>query len=629
MTLRFRAAARGSDLAPIIFRRYLAARLTHRANPPGARPDVGQEKHGPIVGHFEQDENHWLVPVPVGRSRDEETNDMGYRGEDLDLRTPGSAKASPSEITWTEAPSNGRNRAAPHGGPIWVDEAVLSCCNHAFDLAVSHRAAEVRLEHLLHAMTRIDTAAELLEDRGVRVAALRRDSAGVVANEIPVAPAGSSGRPRRAEELEDVLRVAGQFASARRNSAANLDDLVQTLVEMRAELPGLGLLRRHGPRRGRDFSGSAGSLRGTYGADSHFVDVDHVRTRLRGEAESGYYTEPARALRADYGSGQLDVNRDSRLDQLEQMVWTLGNELATERRAFASLLQEFQRDVLAQRDEATRIGSTLSDRLDAIEHSVKDAVTETGRVLATVSEKVALINEGMASRQIDLEPVTNRLEVIEEAVLAQDGDAISPKLEAMQTALISLAGLKDDVRALTSSGESAEKRAAALLNTALEPVLERLQLLSDASVARATESARRNTEHTSRFDAIQTLLNVLADRSGKSAEAQDAGVTMLHDALVKISDNQLAFAGSLDQWRLETAGDLDTLSQNTAKPVQLLELLSVKLEALHRATVERYHRRNRFWHWLFGTDDWVTASWPTQVAAIDAERKSIKPPAAH
>lgn len=538
---------------------------------------------------------------------------MGYRGEDLDLRTSGTT-TSPSNIgTWTEIPQNGRTRAA-HGGPIWVDEAVLACCNHAFDVAVSHRAAEVRLEHLLHAMTRIDAAAELLEERGVRVAALRRDSAAAIANEVPVAPSGS---PRRAEELEEVLRIAGQFASARRNAPAGLDDLVQTLLEVRSEFPGLGLLRRHAPRS-RDFSGAPGGMRGPYAAEPRFVDTDHWRGGARGDSEATYYSEPTRALRADYGSGHYDVNQNSRLDQLEQMVWTLGNELTTERRAFASLLQEFQRDVVVQRDESARVGSGLADRLDAIEQSLREAVTGTAQALSAVSEKVTLIDEGLASRgpAIDLETLNNRLDVIEEAVLAQDGDVTSRKLASIETAIASLAGLKDEVKLLVSGPTE----------QALEPVLERLGLLSEASVARASETAQRSTEQAARFDAIDNALGVLSRHAGEADGAHAAGLSALHDALVKIADNQLAFAGSLDQWRLETAGDLDELSQHVARPMQILETLSGNVETVHRVTVDRYQRRNRFWYWLFGTDDWVTASWPSQVAAIESDRKRIKQP---
>jgi hypothetical protein len=45
---------------------------------------------------------------------------------------------------------------------------------------------------------------------------------------------------------------------------------------------------------------------------------------------------------------------------------------------------------------------------------------------------------------------------------------------------------------------------------------------------------------------------------------------------------------------------------------------------MHRVTIERYFRRNRFWYWLFGTDDWVAASWPSQSHRIAEELKAVK-----
>ena len=90
---------------------------------------------------------------------------MGYRGEDLDLRTPQSwATGTPDPGAQAEpSPQRGRRSAtlAPRNGPIWVDDTVMACCNHAYDVAVAHRSAEVRLEHLLHALTRIDAASEV------------------------------------------------------------------------------------------------------------------------------------------------------------------------------------------------------------------------------------------------------------------------------------------------------------------------------------------------------------------------------------------------------------------------------------------------------------------------------------
>ena len=124
---------------------------------------------------------------------------MGYRGDDLDLRTPQTWSATTADLGVEAAGNQGVMRGG-RAGPIWVDDTVLACSNHAYDIALAHRAGEVRLEHLIHALTRIDAAADALEARAVRVANLRRDSATIIASDIPVGLQNGKGVPRRSEE---------------------------------------------------------------------------------------------------------------------------------------------------------------------------------------------------------------------------------------------------------------------------------------------------------------------------------------------------------------------------------------------------------------------------------------------
>ena len=182
---------------------------------------------------------------------------MAYRGEDLDLRTPQTWSNPPPDATGSADPYlNGARSRAPYGRgsqPILVDDTVLACSNHAFDVAVAHRASEVRLEHLMHAMTRIDGASNALEGRGIRVAGLRRESATIIASEIPIGLGAGQGRPRRSDDLENVLRVASAIAY-RRNGPANIDDVIDALLDMPSDVPGIALLARHGGRVARDRS---------------------------------------------------------------------------------------------------------------------------------------------------------------------------------------------------------------------------------------------------------------------------------------------------------------------------------------------------------------------------------------
>ena len=115
------------------------------------------------------------------------------------------------------------------------------------------------------------------------------------------------------------------------------------------------------------------------------------------------------------------------------------------------------------------------------------------------------------------------------------------------------------------------------------------------------------------------------------AYAQDLGE--VHDALMKLNQNQHTLAGSIDQWRTEAAGDTATISNRLAnldrdneRPIETLNALTAHMDTMNKAMIERYHRRNRFWYWLFGTDDWISKSWPSQTQAIEDERQRLRPP---
>ena len=238
---------------------------------------------------------------------------MDYRGQDLDLRTARWSASSTEPSGWREAapapqPSSPPTPAAPAArasglrasGPIWVDDTLLACANQAFDIALAYRSAEVRLEHLVLAMTRVEAAAAALEGRGVRVVSLRRDSAVTIAGELPTASADAS--PRRSPELEDVLRLAASRAS-QAGRAASVDDVALVLGDVGGDLPGADLIVRHFPRRAREFrvvalarAQAAGAERGRRSAPRH--ERRRARRRRRGAVAGGRSRRGAAHIRA-------------------------------------------------------------------------------------------------------------------------------------------------------------------------------------------------------------------------------------------------------------------------------------------------------------------------------------------
>ena len=95
-------------------------------------------------------------------------------------------------------------------GPIAVDDTVLACCNCAYDVARFHASEDVRLEHLLHALTRVGAAVDVLAELGIRVDTLRRETAVAIAAEMPAGPIEDHGTPQR------LRRLRGRAAASRR-----------------------------------------------------------------------------------------------------------------------------------------------------------------------------------------------------------------------------------------------------------------------------------------------------------------------------------------------------------------------------------------------------------------------------
>ena len=114
---------------------------------------------------------------------------MVYKGEGLDLRISHGAWGDFPGARVSRRCRRARGwlaRALDDAGaeaPIWVDDVVLHAVNMAYDLAVAHRTADVGLAHLIHALTLVDAAADVLHAYNIHVSTLRRDSAAVIAGE--------------------------------------------------------------------------------------------------------------------------------------------------------------------------------------------------------------------------------------------------------------------------------------------------------------------------------------------------------------------------------------------------------------------------------------------------------------
>ncbi len=485
---------------------------------------------------------------------------MGYRGADLDLRTSRTWSATSTDIMSGfdgPAAAPGPNAHGHGAAPIWVDETLLACANHAFDVALAHRASEVRLEHLLHALTRVGAAIAQLEARGVRVVALRRDSALVIASEIPIGLPEGSGRPRRSAELEDVLRLASDQA-AHDSRPAGVEDVLHVLIDLRNDIRGNELLLRHLPRVSRNFWSPFGPAQGApYAGEVHYGEAPEPE-RLLNSAANTHLARPVR---------RSEQQRPAEYTILQGML-----------------------------ERLAEIERAMSERLEAVEAALASA---------------------MPAATLELQAVTHRIDAIEGAVHARDSagdEALKERLEALERTLAeeraekaqAMSTIAAEVKALTAAlgcGGAGDTNQAS--------IAERLQLLG-ADLER--QRAELGAELGASLNA--GLGTSLGDRIGAVESAYAEDLAEVHEALMKLNVNQHTLAGSIDQWRSNEAGEIHLINarigavqEDGARRLEMLQRLCRDMEALALPAADSAARGLGFRRWLFGTDDWIKASW--------------------
>ena len=305
--------------------------------------------------------------------------------------------------------------------------------------------------------------------------------------------------------------------------------------------------------------------------------------------------------------------------------------------------------------------SPLDARLDKIEIMIRDdraagdaSVTLVGdRVAGEVDERLRHLEGVMREKAggvIDLVPIERRLNDIESALLGtgdgqQSVEAVTARLEVLEHTLVNrLSGIQqaqsaDRDRVLhqthavggevkTTSQHLTQQLAqqAAVMQRNESALQERI-----SAVARLVQEAHASrAEQAKKLEILETMLIQQGQSAAESRETSVQELGEVHEAIVKLNTNQHTLAGAMDQWRSETVSDLNSISarlaqvdQDSELPLHRLDLISERVDGMYRATVQRYHRRNRFWYWLFGTDDWIGSSWRSQAANVDRDLHAV------
>ena len=490
---------------------------------------------------------------------------MSYRGRDLDLRSP-----ERMQSTFEQRQSD---LVAAATETVLVDEAVLTCCNHGYDLALAHRAREVRIEHLLNAMTRTDAAVSVLAAHGIDVTGLRHDTASLIASDESIIPGNERMSPRRSQLMADILHIASDRARMR-NASVSVSDILRTLFELNSEQSGVVMLKRNAP--GWQPRGSNEPLRseplppllgGGYQVETRYVQPEPAREWVRVAPQPGYYQAPqpgyyvpeaAAPQQAYYpsepavpasGGTVTDVVQNSRLDQLERTIRELSGELLAERKAVGQLIGERKREAPLQAEMETMhlrtdAGSAgyASDRFAGIERNVEAKFADLARGWAVLGE---------------------RLQGLEQAVNANREEiATSPGLDQINATLATLAerlqGLERQMSSRAANGaainfdpiterltaiERVQASRSATATVDLHPVLDRLQAI-EARMAEINRGTSGVVERVNQVERKVEAGNVAHERtvtqSGERIRAIEEGIIAQRNQVAQLATNVTA-----------------------------------------------------------------------------------------
>jgi hypothetical protein len=322
---------------------------------------------------------------------------MAYKGEDLDLRGPQSTSGWAQSGQDGDGGLRGRGRQAPTQKPaaLYVDEVLLDCANHAYDLASGNGAREVMLEHLILAMTRVPRAAQIMEDRGVNVVALRSECATVVANDIPVSTGQAGQTVRASSDYDAVLHLAAANARLRSDKPTSVRDVLFVLINYDRETRGIELLRRHWPNWRQD-------------------DLADRLEPVRPQPRPNPIPREVTPLVDRGDRDQLMHAFEARLDLVEKGFGNLTNDLGRERRMLSDVVASLQDTVASVRSDGQSFRNMLGERLQRFEKALDQVRYDGGA--------------GGGNIEAILTSRLQRLEKMQESLLAQRSSV--PALEA-------------------------------------------------------------------------------------------------------------------------------------------------------------------------------------------------------
>jgi hypothetical protein len=439
------------------------------------------------------------------------------------------------------------------------DDIVLACCHHAHEVARAHGAKEVMLEHLVHALARVLPAAAVLEDRGIHVEALRRESAAVLASEIPVDNTVQLGQLRASRDFNTVMYLAAAGASHRDEKATGVRDVLDALLKYDARSRAVRLIRKH----------ASGNLEA---AADPLSEMRAAMERYTSEMRE------VRLLAADIKTGQASQGIavqnaiDLRLSQLERAVSSLVGDtsFSSDRYSVAERVRSIAEAVTAQRTDIAALQRLLTEG--------QPASTSPASVTAVLDERIAalqridtglverfktferLLETQLTSMSSNVVKLGERLNLVEDLMTGDplDSSSVHSVLdEHVKAVQKSMDNQRLDMQRIETLVADRMKAVERMLESQTRALVERVGGIQLAGGAYDPETIER-------VRSFEELLSGQGDSISTIHQTLDSELEQIRKALVALGHAQQTLSTAIDEWRLNNSGDLSVISNRLA-----------------------------------------------------------------
>ena len=518
---------------------------------------------------------------------------MSSKNDDISARSPqgrydlpgGSYEIIETDVSGSVDRSATGRRVITTYRPAYLseDETVLACCHHAHEVAKAHGAREVMLEHLIHALVRVPEASQVLQDRGINVESLKRESAAVISSEIPVDHTTMVAQLRASKDFNTVMHLAAAAASRRDERQLGARDLLDALLRFDPKSRVVRMIRRHAIEGEMDEPVDP------------LTEVKSVIERYAGEQRDlRLAINELRNAQSGQASAAVSGLED-RLRGMERSLNALLSEAASERAAFTDRLKGFHDTLSAHRNDTRAVAdrmqsmermasaggganggqlqTLIGDRFLTVQKAMETHRADIGRIETSIGERLRSLESklGEPGKGLTLPPgldtLSDRMQGLERQVSAQRAE-----MQSWQGALEKDVKAIEEMFDLVPTGDGTQRPAIAD---------QQVQALQHSIDTHRAETQDRHRSFERMLDAKLSGMGALTgvadrlvsvERALTAQRSDQAGVRgtldseleQIRKAMLSLGNAQQTLSTAIDEWRQNNSGDLSIISNRLA-----------------------------------------------------------------